>query len=46
MRRKLFAMKRLIINGYVFFDLTEEKLRSYGMKGGPAVAIVKFAKGD
>jgi hypothetical protein len=32
------------INGYDFFDLTEEKLRSYGMKGGPATRITKFAK--
>src|SRR5436305_2519679 len=32
------------VNGYVFFDLTEEKLRSYDMKEGPATAIVKFAK--
>jgi hypothetical protein len=35
----------------VFFDLTKEKLRSYGMKGGPAIAIVlqedyKILSGD
>src|SRR3954447_10984959 len=32
------------INGLNFLDITEEKLRSYGMKGGPAMTLAKFAK--
>src|SRR2546430_1739646 len=32
------------VDGQDFFDLTEEKLRSYGMKGGPATRLVKFTK--
>ena len=32
------------INGRAFINITEEKLRSYGMKGGPASNIAVFAK--
>ena len=32
------------IAGRDFLKLTEEKLRSYGMKGGPASRIADFAK--
>src|ERR1044072_4576178 len=32
------------INGRAFLNITEEKLRSYGMKGGPASNIAVFAK--
>jgi hypothetical protein len=32
------------VNGRAFLNITEEKLRSYGMKGGPASNIAVFAK--
>jgi hypothetical protein len=32
------------VNGHTFLKLTNEKLRSYGMKGGPAIVIADFAK--
>ena len=32
------------INGRAFINITKEKLRSYGMKGGPASNIAVFAK--
>jgi len=32
------------ITGQDFIDLTEEKLRSYGLKGGPAMRLAKEAK--
>ena len=32
------------INGRAFINITEEKLRSYGIKGGPASNIAVFAK--
>jgi hypothetical protein len=32
------------VNGRAFINITEEKLRSYGMKGGPASNIAVFAK--
>jgi hypothetical protein len=32
------------VNGRAFLRLTEEKLRSYGMKGGPATVLAEFAK--
>jgi hypothetical protein len=32
------------IKGQDFFDLTEEKLEKWGMPGGPAMRLVKFAK--
>ncbi|CAG8446125.1 8313_t:CDS:2 [Ambispora leptoticha] len=37
------VISRERINGLDFFKLTEEKLRSYGMKGGPATRIAEFA---
>ncbi|RHZ77399.1 hypothetical protein Glove_180g51 [Diversispora epigaea] len=33
------------INGRDFLKITEEKLRSYGMPGGPATRLADFAKG-
>jgi hypothetical protein len=32
------------INGLAFIDITKEELQSYGMKGGPAKNLSKFAK--
>src|SRR5215204_4499719 len=32
------------VNGYDFLDSTKEELQDYGMKGGPATRLVKFAK--
>ena len=32
------------ITGLSFLDMTEEKLRSYGFKGGPATLLAKEAK--
>ncbi|GBB97272.1 hypothetical protein RclHR1_29540003 [Rhizophagus clarus] len=32
------------LNGGDLFDLTEEKLEKWGMPGGPAMRLVKFAK--
>ena len=32
------------INSHAFINITEEKLRNYGMKGGPASNIAVFAK--
>ena len=32
------------ITGLSFLDMTEEKLRSYGFKGGPATRLAKEAK--
>src|SRR5438045_5269944 len=32
------------VNGRAFLNITEEKLRSYGMPGGPASNIAVFAK--
>jgi len=32
------------ITGQTFLDMTEEKLRSYGLKGGPAMSLAKEAK--
>ena len=32
------------ITGQDFFDITEEKLEKWGMPGGPAMRLVKFAK--
>ena len=32
------------VNGLDFLDLTEEKLERHGMKMGPAMRLVKFAK--
>src|SRR4051794_35675771 len=32
------------VNGRDFLKVTEEKLRSYGMAGGPAMRLANFAK--
>src|SRR5215813_7316997 len=32
------------VDGRDFLKVTEEKLRSYGMKGGPASRLAEFAK--
>ncbi|GBB85886.1 hypothetical protein RclHR1_01840047 [Rhizophagus clarus] len=32
------------VNGWNFLKVTEEKLRSYGMAGGPATRLADFAK--
>jgi hypothetical protein len=32
------------VNGLDFFDLTQEELEKWGMPGGPAKRLVKFAK--
>src|SRR6185369_13334625 len=32
------------VNGPAFLKITEEKLRSYGMPGGPALVLADFAK--
>lgn len=37
-------LKKEEIDGYVFLTLTEKKLRSYGIKGGPAIKINQYIK--
>ena len=32
------------INGSNFLDMTKQDFQEYGMKGGPAMTLVKFAK--
>jgi len=32
------------VNGHAFLKIIEEKLRSYGMPGGPATNLADFAK--
>jgi len=32
------------IDGRAFLKMTEQRFRDYGMKGGPAVKLVEFAK--
>jgi hypothetical protein len=32
------------VNGLDFLKVTEKKLRSYGMRGGPATRLANFAK--
>ncbi|RHZ67210.1 hypothetical protein Glove_302g53 [Diversispora epigaea] len=40
---KIFRQQE--ISGFDFLETTEEKFRSYGLKGGPATRLAKFIEG-
>jgi hypothetical protein len=40
----LKILEKQEVAGYAFFDLSQEELERWGMLGGPAKTLVKFAK--
>ena len=40
----LEILRKQRINGRTFFKITKEELEKWGMPGGPAIALVDFAK--